>query len=312
MSFLHRLSTLLFICAVLLIAKETLAQNDNDDAHSEAPSIIGSWRVETERTSRSNAEAQKGMSPEKLASINSLTFELTEKGTFDQSMGENYHVTGSWKFEASDLGSSKAPKGSKGRLTFSVENVDNHADMFLDVSFLTPDLLEAKNVLFPAPIYLERVYTGAKRTENRQKNEQDEQDERRDRAAEAFANVPGCLGAKSMEQDGTQVSFVWFKDREAVINWCKDQKHMRTAETILNLANPDLKMREPMAAAKNEEGPFLVIMTLKRNENGGAGGFPLEQLSMEIYKPVNGGMFIGDRFAPKELNVDGMREIRTK
>ena len=126
-----------------------------------------------------------------------------------------------------------------------------------------------------------------------------------------FADVAGCLGARSMEVDGVQISFVWFEDREAIVDWCNSPKHTSMANRMLEIADPDLKMREPLEAAPDETGPFLVIMTAKPKKDMD-GTFPLEQLSMEVYKPVNGGMFIGNRFAPEKLKVQGLREIKAK
>ena len=39
---------------------------------------------------------------------------------------------------------------------------------------------------------------------------------------------------------------------------------------------------------------------------------PISQISIELYKPVTGGIFFGSRFAPEGLKVKGMKDYTPK
>jgi hypothetical protein len=36
---------------------------------------------------------------------------------------------------------------------------------------------------------------------------------------------------------------------------------------------------------------------------------PISQIAIELYKPLPGGLFLGGRFAPDGVKVDGMRSV---
>lgn len=308
MSKLHCLSVLVLIFQLSISHAQTLGQEREVARNQSKPEVAGFWRVEPERTNQANAESRKEMRPEMIEVLNGMTLRLSSDGSFKQTMGASQEIRGEWKFEYSESANDVAGGKFHGQLVLVPDNLDGHADMQFDVVFVTSDLIEANTPQGVGTVFLQR---DQEPSEDPQQEGGDEKEQDVDRAARMFADVPGCLGARSLEKDGVQMSFVWFEDREAVISWCESQKHMRTADTILKMADPELEMREPLAAAPDEQGPFLVIMTLKTNADREA-GFPLEQLSMEIYKPVDGGMFLGDRFAPKELKVKGLREILVK
>lgn len=41
-------------------------------------------------------------------------------------------------------------------------------------------------------------------------------------------------------------------------------------------------------------------------------GLPISQIASELYAPVNGGLYLGGRFAPEALKVEGMRNYEKK
>lgn len=281
-------------------------QDSNRAETHSSSEMAGSWSVEKKRTNEANADARKRMSPEMIEVLNSMELHLGNDGSFKQTMGPTHEVVGQWTFELSSSTNESDP--TRGLLTLVPENLGNHANMEFEIEFTTPDVVEANPRQGQGVVFLKREQAD---DESSPRDADSDQEQDKDRAAELFANVPGCLGARSFEQNGVQISFVWFENRDAVVDWCESQKHMSTAETVLKIADPDLEMREPMEASPDEQGPFLVIVTVKPKTERGA-GFPLEQLSMEIYKPVDGGMFVGDRFAPQEFKVKGLREIVPK
>lgn len=300
-----------FLAATLLspprivCAQETQGKNRGAGALS---SIVGLWKVEAERTNRANADSRQSMSPETIEQLNSMTLMLNADGKFEQAIEPSHKITGTWSFDVDEPNeaSSKVTR----RLTLAPDNLEGHAEMHFDIVFIRPDLIEARPPQGTGTVYFAKQ--GSRATRNTEAATQGRQaDQGGDKAAEMFADVPGCLGARSMDKNGVQISFVWFEDRNAIVSWCKSRKHAGTATRMMQLADPEIRMREPLGSAPDEQGPFLVIMTLKPKEDR-SDGFPLEQLSMEIYKPVDGGMFIGGRFAPKGLDVDGLREILPK
>lgn len=132
----------------------------------------------------------------------------------------------------------------------------------------------------------------------------------RDSMTMALEAIPGCLGVKTIKHNDAKIMFVWFKDRDSVITWCKDNNH-QMAQGVLKMADPKFEFREPLSAAPNENGPFMVIVSAhpKKDRQFGPGKFPLEYLYMELYKPVPGGLFVNQRFSPEKLKVKGLREF---
>lgn len=283
-------------------------EENKSDTETQNP-MTGMWRIEAERTNRANRETRKNMDSKTIDRINSLTMKLNSDGTFEQAIGTEHKITGTWDFNYVETDQNQNSSKPSGKLTLVPNNLESHADMHFNIVFLENDLIEAYPPRGVSKVYFKKDVQESARSSGDQSKKTSEQ-KNDDRAAKAFADVPGCLGARSMEKDGVQISFVWFEDRESLIGWCKSRKHMATATQIMKMAGDGLEMREPLSSAPDEEGPFLVIMTLKPKKNPNQ-GFPLEQLSMEIYKPVDGGMFIGKRFAPEKLEVTGIREIST-
>jgi hypothetical protein len=39
---------------------------------------------------------------------------------------------------------------------------------------------------------------------------------------------------------------------------------------------------------------------------------PISQISIELYTPVTGGIFLGSRFAPEALKIDNMQDFTPK
>ena len=119
--------------------------------------------------------------------------------------------------------------------------------------------------------------------------------------------VPGCLGVETARTaSGKNVIFAWFEDKKAVLRWYYSDMHQGAMKMLLADRKPD----PPLQGVPDDIGPVLVIASLTMSDRSQLEGvsMPISQISIELYKPVTGGIFLGSRFAPASLKVPGMRD----
>jgi len=119
--------------------------------------------------------------------------------------------------------------------------------------------------------------------------------------------VPGCLGVETARTaSGKSVIFAWFEDKKAVLRWYYSDMHQGAMKMLLADRKPD----PPLQGVPDDIGPVLVIASLTMSDRPQLEGvsMPISQISIELYKPVTGGIFLGSRFAPASLKVPGMRD----
>jgi hypothetical protein len=117
----------------------------------------------------------------------------------------------------------------------------------------------------------------------------------------------GCLGVETAKTDsGKSVIFAWFKDKESVSDWYYSEMHQEVMQRFF--ANTDV--REPLEGVADDVGPLLAVasITFTDKPRFKATPLPISQISIELYQPVTGGLFLGGRFAPKGVNVKGIRD----
>ncbi len=123
--------------------------------------------------------------------------------------------------------------------------------------------------------------------------------------------VPGCLGVETARTvSGKNVIFAWFEDKKAVLRWYYSDMHQGAMKMLLADRKPD----PPLQGVPDDIGPILVIASLTMSDRPQFEGvsMPISQISIELYKPITGGIFLGSRFAPAGLNVPGMRDYTPK
>ena len=123
--------------------------------------------------------------------------------------------------------------------------------------------------------------------------------------------TPGCLGVETARTSGGKnVIFAWFENKEAVRRWYFSETHLKA----MQMGVPGHKPGEPMQNVPDNVGPILAIASLTLGDKPGFEGvtLPISQISIELYTPVTGGIFLGGRFAPESLKVPGMHDYTPK
>ncbi len=120
--------------------------------------------------------------------------------------------------------------------------------------------------------------------------------------------VEGCLGVDvAQTRDGKQLIFAWFEDKKAVLRWYYSEPHM----SALDFAGAGDAHSKPLSHIPDGTGPIMVLTSLTPSEKPAFPGFdmPISQISIELYKPLPGGAFLGSRFAPDTVKVPHMKDL---
>ena len=123
--------------------------------------------------------------------------------------------------------------------------------------------------------------------------------------------VPGCLGVEATRTaSGKNVIFAWFEDKQAVLRWYQSDMHQHAMRMLIGDQKPDL----PLQGVPDDIGPILAIASITFADKPQFEGvsMPVSQISIELYKPLTGGIFLGSRFAPSSLKVPGMKDYTPK
>jgi hypothetical protein len=71
---------------------------------------------------------------------------------------------------------------------------------------------------------------------------------------------------------------------------------------------PNVDRRPPLETIPDDSGPLMVIASVTFSDKpqfAETPGLPISQISIEVYKPMTGGIYLGTRFAPDALKVPG-------
>ena len=125
---------------------------------------------------------------------------------------------------------------------------------------------------------------------------------------EAAQASPGCLGVKlGQTEDGTNVIFAWFENKQALVAWYKSDFHQWAMKTAF--PNQDFN-REPLPDVPENSGQILALVTLKQADAPLPGSpVPIATIGIELYAPLPDGVAVGGRFAPQSVKHPGMREF---
>ncbi len=125
---------------------------------------------------------------------------------------------------------------------------------------------------------------------------------------EAAQASPGCLGVKLGRTDnGTNVIFAWFENKQALVAWYKSDFHQWVMKTAFPNQNFN---REPLPDVPENSGQILALVTLKLADTALQGSpVPIETIGIELYTPLPDGVAVGGRFAPQSVRVPGMRQF---
>ena len=67
----------------------------------------------------------------------------------------------------------------------------------------------------------------------------------------------------------------------------------------------------PLENVPDDVGPILATASITMADSApfAETSLPISQIAIELYKPLPGGLFLGGRFAPDGVKVDGMRSV---
>jgi len=124
-------------------------------------------------------------------------------------------------------------------------------------------------------------------------------------------STPGCLGVDGGEMSsGKNVIIAWFENKAAAKRWYYSDTHQYV---IKGLVKDDEmgKEKEPLAHVKDEQTPVMVIASITFSDRPHFDGLdlPISQIAIELYAPLPGGAFLGERLAPNTFKVEHMRDF---
>lgn len=124
----------------------------------------------------------------------------------------------------------------------------------------------------------------------------------------AIKASPGCLGVETAQTaSGKVVIFAWFADRKAVLAWYHGAFHQALQRRFF----PKLTPRPPLRNVSDDSGPLMAVasLTLAVRAAFDESTLPISQISIELYRPVTGGLYFGGRFAPESVKVAELRDL---
>ena len=127
----------------------------------------------------------------------------------------------------------------------------------------------------------------------------------------ALKATPGCLGVETAKTgSGKQVIFAWFEDKKAALKWY----HSDTHQQLMKKFFPRRDYGKPLKEVADNSGPIMAVasITFADKPRFKETPLPISQISIELYQPVSGGLFLGGRFAPEGLKVPKMRDQTPK
>ena len=124
--------------------------------------------------------------------------------------------------------------------------------------------------------------------------------------------TPGCLGVElARTQSGKRLIFSWFEDKQAVLKWYYGEVHQQVIDQFF----PDHdEYHGPLHDVPDDVGPIMVIVSITMSDRPHFEELtlPVSQISIELYKPIKGGLFFGGRFAPDGVKVPDMDDYTPK
>ena len=120
--------------------------------------------------------------------------------------------------------------------------------------------------------------------------------------------TPGCLGVETARTSSCkQVIFAWFENRKAVLKWYRSEMHQQ----LMNDLFPTYVPHKPLRDVADDGSPIMAVasITMSAKPRFKESTLPISQISIELYKPISGGIFLGSRFAPESLKVPNMIDI---
>lgn len=126
-------------------------------------------------------------------------------------------------------------------------------------------------------------------------------------------DTPGCLGVETAQTaSGKNVIFAWFENKKAALNWYDSDMHLGVMKKFFPGSGGD-ENHEPMAGVPDDI-PLMAVasVTFADKPHFDKTNLPVSQIAIELYTPVSGGLYLGSRFAPDVLKVNGIADYTPK
>ncbi len=127
----------------------------------------------------------------------------------------------------------------------------------------------------------------------------------------ALKASPGCLGVElARTASGKEVIFAWFENKKAVSTWYYSDTH----RTLMRSFFPADKYDKPLQDVPDDGKPIMAIasITFSDKPKFKESTLPISQISIELYQPLTGGIFLGGRFAPEAMKEPKMKDYTPK
>lgn len=121
----------------------------------------------------------------------------------------------------------------------------------------------------------------------------------------------GCLGVETAgTTSGKMVIFAWFEDKKAALAWYESKMHQEAMQRFF----PEREQRKPLQQIPDDVGPIMAVasLTLAATPQFQESTLPISQISIELYKPLPGGLSLGGSFAPASLKVPNLKDYTPK
>ncbi len=122
--------------------------------------------------------------------------------------------------------------------------------------------------------------------------------------------TPGCLGVETADTgSGKSVIFAWFKDKQSCLNWYYSDMHQGVMKRFFPQRAGEKP--KPLADVPDDVGPIMAIASITFTDKSQfvETQLPISQIAIELYTPLTGGIYLGGRFAPESLELEGLRKV---
>lgn len=119
----------------------------------------------------------------------------------------------------------------------------------------------------------------------------------------------GCILVDTGKtQSGRNCIFAWFESKEAVMRWYYSDTHQGAMRALMGGTPGEAHV--PMKSVPDDVGPVLVIASLVPSAERSVKqvNMPISAISIELYKPLPAGAFIGSSFGPPEIYGGAIHE----
>lgn len=126
--------------------------------------------------------------------------------------------------------------------------------------------------------------------------------------ARGLNDTEGCLKVMfAQTSEGTNTIMAWFEDKAAARRWYYSETHAR----FVKMVGQDPAENEPMANVP-EDVPVFVMASIQMSKSGKSlipGPMPIDQISIELYTPLDAGASVNGRLMPDGIELPNFKRL---